>query len=202
VKKKITHCHAFPFAIWLERARILPAMQCDYCESKASVFFTQIIDGQTTKSSLCEKCATEHGVTDPEGFLIGHMQPGPKGKPPEVIKPTAESSASSATKKADQPVCPGCGFAFEDLKNTGRLGCSQCYQFFREEIKHNLGGMHKGVCHHGRVPEGMLEAFEKRQHLEQLQLSMDQAITAEDYEKAASLRDEIQNLTQLATQTP
>jgi len=165
-------------------------MQCDYCESKASVFFTQIIDGKTTKSSLCEKCATEHGVTDPEGFLIGHMSPAAKGKPAEVIKP----SAQSATKTADHPVCPGCGFAFNDLKNTGRLGCSQCYQFFREEIKDSLGGMHKGVCHHGRVPEGMLEAFEKRQHLEQLQLSMEQAITAEDYEKAAALRDEIQHL--------
>ena len=167
-------------------------MQCDYCENKATVFFTQIIDGQTKKSSLCETCATEHGVTDPEGFLIGHMQPVPKkeiqggkGNPTETTK---------VSDSVENRVCPGCEFSLEDLKKTGRLGCSRCYQFFRDEIKHSLGGMHKGISHHGRVPEGMLEAFKQRQHLEKLQIAMDQAIKDEDYEKAASLRDEIQLL--------
>lgn len=191
--KKMTCCHAFPFAIPPDRARILPAMQCDYCESKASVFFTQIIDGQTKKSSLCEKCATEQGVTDPEGFLIGHIQPVEhKGKP----VPAAKTEGKPASAPVSHPICPGCGFAFDDLKKTGRLGCSECYQFFRQEIKHSLGGMHKGISHHGRVPEGMLEAFEKRQKLEKLQLEMDEAIADENYEKAASLRDQIRQLKQ------
>lgn len=166
-------------------------MQCDHCDSKASVFFTQIIDGQSKKSSLCEKCATERGVTDPEGFLIGHIQPVVhKGKTP----PPAKSPEPMVPEPASHPICPGCGFAFDDLKKTGRLGCSECYQFFRDEIKQNLGGLHKGICHHGRVPEGMLEAFEKRQHLEKLQKEMEDAIQTEDYEKAAALRDEIKNL--------
>ena len=169
-------------------------MQCNYCDSKATVFFTQIIDGQTTKSSLCEKCAAEHGVTDPEGFLIGHIQPASQ-KPQEKTTQEFVSTEEVVMGSPRSPsVCPGCGFAFEDLKNTGRLGCSQCYQFFREEVKNNLGGLHKGVCHHGRVPEGMLEAFEKRQQLENLQLAMDEAIHTEDYEKAAALRDEITQL--------
>lgn len=173
-------------------------MQCDYCESKATVFFTQIIDGQSKKSSLCEKCATEHGVTDPEGFLIGHIQPMPKGSVKGSASKPMEASplqpAEQSPRKKEQSTCPSCGFAFEDLKKTGRLGCSQCYQFFREEIQHNLGGMHKGVMHTGRVPEGMLEAFEKRQRLEKLQRTMEEAITAEDYEKAAALRDQIREL--------
>lgn len=172
-------------------------MQCDYCDSKASVFFTQIIDGQSKKSSLCEKCATEQGVTDPEGFLIGHIQPVK-----QVKKPTPSQEPVSDATAANHPICPGCGFAFDDLKKTGRLGCSQCYQFFRNEIKHSLGGMHKGVCHHGRVPEGMLEAFEKRQQLEKLQIAMDEAISNEDYEKAAALRDEIRQFSTLAESAP
>jgi protein arginine kinase activator len=167
-------------------------MQCDYCDSKATVFFTQIIDGQTKKSSLCEKCATEHGVTDPEGFLIGHLQPVPKGKTGKMAH--AEIINPALSSPSDHPTCPSCGFAFDDLKKTGRLGCSGCYQFFRDDIKHNLGGMHKGISHMGRVPEGMLEAFERRQQLEKLQLAMDEAISGEDYEKAAALRDEIKNL--------
>lgn len=168
-------------------------MQCDYCDSKATVFFTQIVDGQTTKSSLCEKCATEHGVTDPEGFLIGHIQAIPQ-QASEKMSQKQQPTEEVVKETASHLVCPGCGFAFEDLKKTGRLGCSQCYQYFRDDIKHNLTGMHKGVCHHGRVPEGMLEAFEKRQQLEKLQLAMNEAIDTEDYEKAAAIRDEITQL--------
>jgi len=179
----------FPFAFSLDRARVSAAMQCDYCESKATVFFTQIIDGKTTKSSLCDKCAAEQGVTDPEGFLIGHLQGALKGetKVPKPPIPVPDPPASTL-------VCKSCGFSYEDLKKTGRLGCSVCYQTFRKEITHNLGGMHKGVHHKGRVPEGMMKAFEQRQKLETLQSEMQEAISAEDYEKAAVLRDVIRKL--------
>lgn len=165
-------------------------MQCDYCDSTASVFFTQIVDGETKKSSLCEKCAVEHGVTDPKGFLIGHIHA--LGGKEESAKP--ETPVESAGEASAAAVCPGCGFAFDDLKKTGRLGCSECYQFFRSDIKHNLGGMHKGVSHHGRVPVGMLEAFEKRQQLECLEQEMNEAVKTEDYEKAAALRDQLNQL--------
>jgi len=168
-------------------------MQCDYCDNKATVFFTQIVDGQTKKSSLCEKCATEQGVTDPEGFLIGHIQPVPATSPMK-IEDEFLAIGEIVQKPQSGPTCTQCGFTFEDLKKTGRLGCSECYQFFRNEIQNTLGGMHKGVSHQGRVPEGMIEAFEKRQKLEKLQRKMDEAITAENYEAAATLRDEIKQL--------
>lgn len=163
-------------------------MQCDHCDNKATVFYTQIIDGISKKSSLCQSCATKQGVTDPEGFLLGSKDAATPGKSsgPKAMP----QMGMSAGKKAAR-CCPGCGFAFDDLKKTGRLGCSECYDFFREEIKTNLGGMHKGTTHTGRVPEGMLKAFEQRQLLEQLQSDLNEAIDSEDYEKAAALRDEI-----------
>ena len=54
--------------------------------------------------------------------------------------------------------------------------------------------MHKGTRHSGRVPEGMVEAFQKRQQLESLEKEMTEAISSEDYEKAAALRDQISQL--------
>ncbi len=56
--------------------------------------------------------------------------------------------------------------------------------------------MHVGTSHSGRVPEGMLEAFENRQRLEQLQQEMNGAISDENYEKAAALRDQIGQLSE------
>ena len=48
-------------------------MKCDFCDTKASVFLTQLVEGQTKKVSLCEKCAQERGVTDPTGFSLADL---------------------------------------------------------------------------------------------------------------------------------
>jgi len=179
-------------------------MQCNYCDSKATVFFTQIIDGVSKKTCLCEKCAMENGVTDPEGFLLGDVDVSSLSEqasaavddevPQEVVQAAVGSDVGSH-------LCSCCGFALDDLKKTGRLGCSECYQFFREEIKMNLGGMHKDTCHVGRVPEGMLEVFQQRQQLEKLEQEMAEAIAAEDYEKAAALRDKMTQFSEEASLT-
>jgi protein arginine kinase activator len=174
-------------------------MQCDHCDNKATVFYTQIIDGISKKSSLCQSCATKQGVTDPEGFLLGSKDTAASGKP---TTPKAMPQLETTMGKKASRCCPGCGFAFDDLKKTGRLGCSECYEFFREEIKNNLGGMHKGTSHTGRVPEGMLKAFEHRRRMEQLQLDLDEAIQSEDYEKAAAMRDEINKLSEETSSPP
>ncbi|MBT8038008.1 MAG: UvrB/UvrC motif-containing protein [Verrucomicrobiae bacterium] len=182
-------------------------MQCDYCNNKATVFFTQIIDGNSKKSCLCEACATQSGVIDPDGFLLGNIEASanptsptnPKDSPfdPPLTGDTTDPATHTPPTLEKSATCPGCGFALDDLKKTGRLGCSQCYQSFHNEIRHNLGGMHKGTSHTGRVPEGMLKAFQQRQHREQLQQEMDEAIQAEDYEKAAALRDQLSQLSEI-----
>lgn len=177
-----------------------PAMQCDFCDSKATVFFTQIIEGVTQKANLCDACASSQGVTDPDGFLLpGLEMPTADSPPGSLAIPPGEAAAPRMDGKT---CCPTCGFAFDDLKKTGRLGCSECYQFFRTEIKHNLTGMHKGISHSGRVPQGMVEAFQKRQQLEKLEKEMAASISAEDYEKAAALRDQISQLEQPASDSP
>ena len=44
-------------------------MTCDVCQkSKATVYFSQLIEGKLQKVNLCKSCAEEKGVTDPTGF--------------------------------------------------------------------------------------------------------------------------------------
>ena len=48
-------------------------MKCDFCDQKATVFLTQLVEGQMKKVCLCDPCAKERGVTDPTGFSLADV---------------------------------------------------------------------------------------------------------------------------------
>ena len=166
-------------------------MKCDFCDQKATVFLTQLVEGQMKKVCLCDGCAKERGVTDPTGFsladlLLGGLPGGPG---------TAAASSSPATP-GNRRKCPTCGFTLDDLKRVRRFGCSDCYATFSEEVGQMVKGMHKGTSHIGKVPEGLMAMQFRNQRLEELRSRLDQAITSESYEEAAGIRDEIHNLSE------
>jgi protein arginine kinase activator len=165
-------------------------MKCDFCEKKATVFLTQLVEGQMRKVCLCDACAKERGVTDPTGFsltdlLLGGVPGAGKG----TVTPVKTPIAAGGGRR-----CPGCGFTLEDLRRVRRFGCSECYTTFAEEVSHMVRGMHKGISHVGKVPEGLMAMQVIHQRLEELRARLDQAIVSESYEEAAGIRDEIRNL--------
>jgi len=162
-------------------------MDCDFCGSKATVFLTQLVEGEMKKLCLCEKCATEKGVTDPTGFSLADEVLGGS-------KVAAPGQLVAATPVEQGPECPNCGFTFAKFQQVGRLGCSICYDTFRDDIVRRLKGMHKGMTHAGRVPEGLMAAYEREQRLGRLNERLAEAIASENYEEAAGLRDEINEI--------
>ena len=164
-------------------------MKCDFCDSKATVFLTQLIEGKMKKVCLCEDCAKERGVTDPTGFSLADVLLGgtaPTAAAPLPVVPKGGSGGGRA--------CPNCGFTLEDLRRVRRFGCSECYSTFREEVGQMVRGMHKGTVHSGKVPAGLMAKQVLDQRLEELRARLDQAILSESYEEAAGIRDEIRNL--------
>jgi protein-arginine kinase activator protein McsA len=55
--------------------------------------------------------------------------------------------------------------------------------------------MHKGTRHVGKAPEALRASRESADRLKALQKKLTKAISSEDYEAAAALRDEIKLLT-------
>jgi protein arginine kinase activator len=167
-------------------------MKCDFCDSKATVFLTQLVEGQMKKVCLCDKCAKERGVTDPTGFSLADLLLGgiPGG-------PGTGAVGKSTTTSFGSKRCPSCGFTLDDLRRVRRFGCGDCYQTFRDEVMPMLKGLHKGATHAGKVPEGLMAVQFHHQRLEELRSRLDQAITSENYEEAAGIRDEIRNLGEL-----
>ncbi|MEI6277851.1 MAG: UvrB/UvrC motif-containing protein [Verrucomicrobiae bacterium] len=157
-------------------------MQCDVCQSKeATVFLTQIVEGKMQKVNLCEACSKEKGVNDPTGFALADLLMG-LGAAQEI-----EHSAGSIK-------CPVCGFTQADFKKTGRLGCSACYAVFADGLSSMLKNMHKGTTHTGKAPAAFQERRAQGEKLRDLQDNLHQAVVAEEYERAADLRDQIRRM--------
>jgi protein arginine kinase activator len=156
-------------------------MQCDVCgEKDATVFLTQIVEGKMQKVNLCEACAKTKGVNDPTGFALTDLLLG---------LPAEKLERGPASHK-----CPVCGFTQADFKKTGRLGCSECYATFAEALAPMLANMHKGTTHVGKAPGNRARLREINAKMKTLQASLDEAVASEQYEKAATLRDEIRQL--------
>lgn len=162
-------------------------MQCDLCQNEATVFLTQIVKDELKKMSLCKDCAREKGVTDPTGFALAQLLEG-------IGAATPAEAGGKAQVRPEERSCPRCGFTESQFKKIGRLGCSECYSVFREEVESLLRPMHAGSRHVGKVPAGLPRQAVARELMERLRRELEQAVARERYEEAAELRDRVRAL--------
>lgn len=159
-------------------------MLCCVCKEKpATVHLTQIVGDKMQKLDMCEECAKAKGINDPTSFAMADLMLG-LGASQEL-----DQSAAGAELK-----CPRCGFSQADFKKSGRLGCPECYSTFAEGLAGLLKSMHKGTRHVGKAPEALRKTRENVDRLKTLQKKLNKAIETEDFETAATLRDEIKVL--------
>src|SRR5205814_10076499 len=157
-------------------------MLCDVCKcNDATVFLTQIQDGKMQKVNLCEACSKEKGVEDPKSFALADLLLG-------------IGAAEEIEKGGPSQKCLVCGFSQADFKKTGRLGCSECYVTFAEALNALLKAMHKGTEHVGKLPERAQRTMALNQRMRALTENLQKAVADENYESAASLRDQIKQL--------
>lgn len=133
------------------------------------------------KVNLCEACSKNKGVSDPVGFELAELLVGLGTAPSIDVQPPI-------------PKCVVCGFTQTEFKKTGRLGCSNCYDAFSRLLLGMLKNMHKGVRHSGKVPARYHKLRSYRERLKTLNDTLQRAVEAEEYEKAAAIRDEIHQL--------
>ena len=158
-------------------------MVCQFCKQKeAKVHLTQIVENEVKKVDLCEACAKEKGVNDPTGFAIADLLLG---------LGAAQQMEEASEAKGIELRCPECGYTQADFKKSGRLGCSHCYEVFSEGLDPLLKTMHKGVVHRGKIPPAVRKVVDQAARLGKLQKELQVAISREDFETAARIRDEI-----------
>ena len=162
-------------------------MTCEICgKQPATVHYTAYENNLPKEMHVCHECAVEKGIlvdpSDKDKFSIQdplvHMFGG------------GEAPAAGVGKTH----CPSCGLLFSGFRETGRLGCAQCYEAFQVQLRPLLRRIHGNLEHPGKRPEGNSEASSRRDIMHQLTKELDLAIAGENYEKAAELRDRIREL--------
>ena len=159
--------------------------KCQKCHNPATLHITEVLaENQFEELHLCEQCANKYLYEPQKG---GAKALGGKGVAGAEVREGDEGLFN-------QNECPTCGIKFVEFRNTGRLGCPHDYQAFREELAPLLENIHGEIRHCGKVPRRLPQNKEMQSELIQLRNRLKQAVTKEDYEEAAKIRDRIKTL--------
>lgn len=160
-------------------------MLCDVCgKKKATVHLTEIVDEQMSEMHLCEECAHAKSVQMEQQFGLGDLLAG-----------LSDFGKQIKEQQQVKMQCPNCGLNYEDFKKVGRLGCSECYTAYHDQLAILLKKIHGSGQHLGKSPEVTPKVFrEKSEILQDMKDKLQQAVQDEDFEKAAYLRDKIREL--------
>jgi protein arginine kinase activator len=160
-------------------------MICSQCEERdAVVHLTQIVDNAVTQVHLCEKCAAERGI-ETESSSTSH----PLGEFLQAVQHQAVQHPGDAVR------CSYCGTSLRDFRASGRLGCARCYGAFEQSLRDLLRRVHGSASHVGRRYAATDEpALERDATISELKGRLADAIKGEEFELAATLRDQIRTL--------
>lgn len=159
-------------------------MACDQChERDAVIHLTQIVNEQVTTLHLCERCAAEKGV---EGAALPAKSP--LG---DFLAAMGNAPAGSPTAGEREP-CGTCGATLQDFRDSGRLGCADCYKVFDAPVRDLLRRLHGSTHHVGEryAAPGVTPASDERRQ-EDLRAQLRLAVETENFELAAELRDRL-----------
>ena len=158
-------------------------MLCQNCASKeASVHLKRIVNGESVELHLCGDCAAGLGYGDLfSGFgleaarMFGAMQ----------------GRGSVSRLGSRQLRCETCGFRFEDIAQTSRVGCPDCYAVFGDKLIPLLQKLHGKAPYLGKTPAGTNEAAQNDLRRKLLQRELNDALDANDAPRAAKLRAQL-----------
>lgn len=165
-------------------------MLCEECrERNAAVFLKLAVNNKVTELHLCPACAAKKGMSFGESgaFNISDIVGNLSGYFKDFLPPEKKTLR-----------CGACGLKYSEFKETGRLGCPECYAGFDPQLTELMSRIHGASQHAGRVYRGgpalRLSKAEAARRLAELRASLKEAVEKEDFEGAARLRDAMKDL--------
>lgn len=175
-------------------------MKCERCDNEATVREVTVEGGVPIEKNYCEACAQKQGLVPqsqtPMNELLAKF-----GVPPAAGIVLSGPKGALARTAA----CPGCKMTFDQFQQAQLLGCPQCYETFAAQIGPIIERAHEGGTSHvgktprrlmGRGERGVADAAieERAERLRTLRRRLEEAVAAEQYERAARIRDEMRRV--------
>jgi protein arginine kinase activator len=155
---------------------------CDCCPNPAVVHETLVRNGVRTEIHLCAEHAVERGYILPTN--VG---------PALVVGKLLEKATQAAARSIKS--CPTCAMTMQNLRETGLVGCSDCYRHFEEELASIIERTQEGAAAHiGRHPTQASSLIDRAAMRNRMVRELREAVAREEYERAARLRDEMLSL--------
>jgi len=175
--------------------------KCDLCNKPAVVHEVTVKNGIKKEVHLCQEHAAEIGIELPD------HQPITQLLTKFTISHTAGSAggggSGGAGERRQPRVCAECGLSFTDFRKKGTLGCPSCYEAFEQLLAPLIERAQNGATHHaGKAPRRAGTSLDRQLCIQRLLKELDSAVAAEQYERAAELRDQINSLEVVAPGDP
>ncbi len=160
-------------------------MLCENCKKNtATTHIRTVINGVVIEKNLCGYCAAMAGYSKfvNNGFA-------------SMLTSMFSDELASATLKETR--CECCNTRFSDIAESGKMGCSECYETFKNKLIPYLKRVHGTTEHIGKRltdKKSELATVIEVDKKEKLREQMLKAVSEENFELAAQLRDEIKKL--------
>ncbi len=163
-------------------------MKCEKCgKYDATTHVTTVINGQKTESYLCLDCANKGNT-----FSLGSVFSNEFDNFFSGFLGNTKYNPQSLSQNA--LVCPNCNSNIREIQSRGKLGCSQCYKVFSELLTRPLKEIHGSLEHTGKIPKRAQHGLRLASEIEKLKKDLANAISDQNFEEAALLRDKIKEM--------
>lgn len=161
-------------------------MICQKCHKRpGTIRYAEVVDGRVTDQFWCAECLAEQRNAG-EGFEISAVSP---------TRPTRNAIHGVVSRAVRaQRACPDCDTSLQEVIDTNRVGCATCYDAFSDDLTELLIKLHGRATHTGKSAHLTDMRAQLRADLRAKRALLRSVLKAENYEEAASLRDEIRAL--------
>lgn len=168
-------------------------MNCEKCKNKkATVFYADDVGG---RHSLCAPCAATLGKIseyDPADSKRGNLPFIPSPTLTALQMPPTPLHLYCTANETEHTSCPYCNTPLESAVATGKVGCPECYTVFAGTLLPS--SLTPETASGARMPSSHRATIDRIRSINDLKSRIKIAIETENYELAATLRDEIRRL--------
>ena len=158
--------------------------KCDRCGGQSVYHSKLIVNGVSQSTNLCRDCAIKEGVFN--------------NQPVSMFDDILSSFSSFlGFEEVGDISCPVCKTSLKEFKTTGKLGCPNCYETFRDEINNlikKIAPFDKHKQQEIKQEKPKAKKLTKEEKILNLRAEMALAVSEERYEDAAKIKKQIAKL--------